>query len=75
VTSVYGEVHVKMADIPKKKEPDLILRDHAEIINLIETLRSRLENLIALKGNNTDPEVLEASQALDEKINEFYRVR
>jgi len=64
-----------MADIPKKKEPDLILRDHAEIINLIETLRSRLENLIALKGNNTDPEVLEASQALDEKINEFYRVR
>jgi len=72
---VYGEVHVKMAKTPENREPDLILRDHAEIINLIETLRSRLENLIALKGNNTDPEVLEASQALDEKINEFYRVR
>lgn len=62
---------VKKARSQEKVGQEIILSDQMEIINLIELLRSRLENIIALKENLTDPEVLAASQALDEALNEL----
>lgn len=63
-----------MARSQEKKSKEIILKDHADIINQVESLRSRLEDLIALKENPIDLEVLAASRALDEMINKFYRV-
>ena len=63
-----------MARSQEKKSEEIILKDHADIINQVESLRSRLEDLIALKENTIDLEVLAASRALDEMINKFYRV-
>lgn len=60
---------------PEETNQCIFPSDHMEIIKLIETLRSRLEYLMALKQNHTDSEVMTASQELDEAINQFYRSR
>ncbi|MGS0765613.1 Spo0E family sporulation regulatory protein-aspartic acid phosphatase [Syntrophomonas curvata] len=56
------------------KEQKSLWPDYTAIINLVESLRERLENLVTLKESFTDPEVLAASQALDEALNELYRI-
>lgn len=48
--------------------------DYTAISNLVESLREHLENLVTLRQNFTDPEVLAVSQALDEALNELYRI-
>jgi hypothetical protein len=49
-------------------------KNYAAIVNQIEILRQHLEDLVISKNNLTDPDVLAASQALDEALNKFYRV-
>lgn len=56
------------------KEQNSFWPDYTAIINLVESLREHLENLVTLKQNFTDPEVLAVSQALDEALNELYRI-
>ncbi len=48
-------------------------RDIDEIIRSIEILRRRLADLLDLKGKLDDPEILAASQELDDALNEYYR--
>lgn len=48
-------------------------RDIDEIIILIEILRCRLVKLVNLKDKLDDSEILAASQALDDALNDYYR--
>lgn len=64
----------KQAWIEIIKEEKSPWPDHTAIINRVESLREHLENLVTLKQSFTDPEVLAASQALDEALNELYRI-
>ncbi|MBF8983701.1 aspartyl-phosphate phosphatase Spo0E family protein [Lutibacter sp. B2] len=42
-------------------------------INLkIQKLRNEMHKLIAEKKNNLDPEVIKASQMLDQVLNQYY---
>ncbi|PKM78837.1 MAG: hypothetical protein CVU90_00005 [Firmicutes bacterium HGW-Firmicutes-15] len=47
-------------------------QDLDSIIVSIEILRRRLADLVERKGN-LDPEVLAASQELDDALNEYYK--
>ncbi len=44
------------------------------IMHQVEILRQHLENLVLLSNNFSDPEVLAASQALDEALNKLHRI-
>ncbi|AUS96925.1 hypothetical protein CDQ84_02150 [Clostridium thermosuccinogenes] len=51
---------------------DDIMVIKCETDNEIQKLRGELEDLILVKENNCDSEVLEASRKLDEIINRYY---
>lgn len=48
-------------------------QDVKKVIIAIESLRLKLEDLVAVKGALSDPEVLAASQELDVVLNEYYK--
>ncbi|MGI5912211.1 MAG: aspartyl-phosphate phosphatase Spo0E family protein [Syntrophomonadaceae bacterium] len=49
------------------------LKNNTPVIDLIESLRNHLDYLIKQGKTFTDPEILIASRALDEAINNFYK--
>lgn len=51
-----------------------MIRNQSDMINIIELLRKRLENIIQSPKDHTNPEVLAVSQALDKALNEYYRL-
>lgn len=52
----------------------VLKQNNIAIINQVEILRQHLENLVLLSNNFSDPEVLAASQALDEALNKLHRI-
>jgi hypothetical protein len=49
------------------------MQDINELITLIEMLRNRLADLVIIKGNLDDSEILRASQDLDDALDEYYK--
>jgi hypothetical protein len=49
------------------------MQDINELIILIEMLRNRLADLVIIKGNLDDSEILRASQDLDDALDEYYK--
>jgi|ADurb_Oil_02_Slu_FD_contig_101_361083_length_768_multi_5_in_0_out_0_2 hypothetical protein len=56
------------------RDLQILKNNNIVIVHQVETLRQHLEELVTLTNNFADPEVLAASQALDEALNKLYRV-
>jgi hypothetical protein len=55
-------------------ELKVLEQNNTAIMYQVEILRQHLENLVLLGNNFSDPEVLAASQALDEALNKLHRI-
>lgn len=56
------------------RDLQILKNNNIVIVHQVETLRQHLEELVTLTNNLSDPDVLAASQALDEALNTLYRV-
>lgn len=70
------EDNIKYTDqIPGiNRDLQIMKNNNMVIVTQVEALRQHLEELVTLTNNLSDPDVLVASQALDEALNRLYRV-